>query len=72
MSLYDRAAQFSPFAALTGYDDMVNEEARIVERRVEPGEDEVERLNRELSIIDDVIKTGTYPVVLSPILSPIR
>ena len=30
MSLYDRAAQFSPFAALTGFDDMVSEEARIV------------------------------------------
>mgnify|MGYP007070133937 CR=1 FL=1 len=28
MNLYDRAAQFASFAALTGYDDMVNEEAR--------------------------------------------
>ena len=27
MSLYDRAAQFAPFAALTGYDDMVRETA---------------------------------------------
>ena len=27
MSLYDRAAQFAPFAALKGYEDMVNEEA---------------------------------------------
>ena len=25
MSLYDRAAQFAPFAALVGYDEMVNE-----------------------------------------------
>ena len=32
MSLYDRAAQFAPFAALTGYEDMVNEEARRVEK----------------------------------------
>ena len=30
MSLYDRAAQFAPFAALTGYEDMINEEARNV------------------------------------------
>ena len=30
MSLYDRAAQFSPFAALTGYEDMIDEEAREV------------------------------------------
>ena len=63
MSLYDRAAQFSPFAALTGYDDMVSEEARIVERRVEPGEDEVERLNRELSLIHDTIEKGAFPTV---------
>lgn len=28
MSLYDRAAQFAPFAALTGYEDMINEEAK--------------------------------------------
>jgi len=28
MSLYDRAAQFAPFAALTGYEDMINEEAQ--------------------------------------------
>ena len=63
MSLYDRAAQFSPFAALTGYDDMVNEEARIVGKRIEPGEDELERLDRELSIIHDAIKRGTFPEV---------
>ena len=30
MSLYDRAAQFAPFAALTGYDDMITEEARKI------------------------------------------
>lgn len=32
MSLYDRAAQFAPFAALTGYEDMVSEEARKAEK----------------------------------------
>ena len=63
MSLYDRAAQFSPFAALTGYDDMVNEEARIVDRRIEPGEDELDRLDRELSAIHDAINNGTFPEV---------
>lgn len=29
MSLHDRAAQFSPFAALTGYHDIIEEETRI-------------------------------------------
>ena len=35
MSLIDRAAQFSPFAALTGYDTAVRETARLAEERVE-------------------------------------
>ena len=35
MSMYDRAAQFSPFAALTGYDDAVEETVRLVESRFE-------------------------------------
>ena len=33
MSLYERAAIFSPFAALDGYEDMVGEEARFVEKQ---------------------------------------
>ena len=45
MSLYDRAAQFAPFAALTGYDDMVAEEARIVDNKIELSETEIDRLN---------------------------
>ena len=35
MSNYDRAAQFSPFAALTGYDDQIAETARLTDRRIE-------------------------------------
>lgn len=34
MSMHDRAAQFSPFAALTGYDDLVKETARITIRKL--------------------------------------
>ena len=37
MSLHDRAAQFAPFAALVGYDEMVDEEARLTDRQIEPG-----------------------------------
>ena len=32
MSNYDRAAQFAPFAALTGYDDAVKETARLTDK----------------------------------------
>ena len=63
MSLYDRAAQFAPFAALTGYDDMVSEEARIVERRIEPGEEEIKKLNQKMNLINDAIRAGGTPMV---------
>ena len=61
MSLYDRASQFSPFAALTGYNDMINEEARIVDHKVELEEADLEQLNRELNLINEVIISGTLP-----------
>ncbi len=52
MSLHDRAAQFSPFAALSGYEDAVNEIARFTEEWVELDEHEKERLYRRLALID--------------------
>ena len=38
MDLYDRAAQFSPFAALTGFEDAIEETGRMNEIRVETEE----------------------------------
>ena len=35
MSMSDRAAQFSPFAALTGYDAAIKETGRLTDRRIE-------------------------------------
>lgn len=48
MSRLNRAAQFAPFAALTGYDDMIRESARYTELRTELDEDAKEMLNRVL------------------------
>lgn len=45
MSLHDRAAQFSPFAALTGYEEVIKEAGRITERKIEPNEEEIRVLN---------------------------
>jgi len=63
MSLYDRAAQFAPFAALSGYDDMISEEARLVDNRIELSEGEINQLNRKLSVIIDAIDGGTKPEI---------
>lgn len=56
MPIIDRAAQFSPFAALTGHDAAVKETARLTEERVELDEYMKEALNNKLLIITDQIK----------------
>lgn len=49
MPLRDRAAQFAPFAALTGYEAAVWETARLTSERRELDPQEAEELNRRLS-----------------------
>ena len=51
MSNYDRAAQFSPFAALTGFDATIEEAGRLTDRRIELDEAEKELLNEKLQEI---------------------
>ena len=53
MSMHDRAAQFSPFAALVGYDDAVAETARLTDSRAELTEDEMSELNANLNRLLD-------------------
>ncbi len=48
MSQRDRAAQFAPFAALTGFEDMILEDGRYTREQAEPDADAVEALNRTL------------------------
>ena len=51
MSMAARAAQFAPFAALTGYDDEIAETARLTDRRIELTEAEQAELSRRLSAL---------------------
>ncbi|MCR5110905.1 MAG: YolD-like family protein [Ruminococcus sp.] len=53
MSMHDRAAQFSPFAALVGYDDAVAETARLTDSRAVLTEDEMSELNANLNRLLD-------------------
>lgn len=50
MPLVNRAASFSPFAALTGYDDAVEETARPTDQKIELDDDSKKILNDKLQI----------------------
>ena len=63
MSMHDRAAQFSPFAALTGFDGVIAETGRITDRKIELSESQKLLLDQKLTLIDDVIQDGYHPVV---------
>ena len=51
MPIVDRAAQFSPFAALTGHKAAIEETARVTERRIELDEDAKEQLDQTLQLL---------------------
>lgn len=56
MPIGDRAAQFSPFAALTGYDDAILETARLTDSRIELDESRQEKLSECLALIKEHIR----------------
>ncbi len=63
MSDMDRAAQFSPFAALTGYDDAVKETARLTEQRIELDEYEKEKIDSQLQYIKSTLQESQEIVI---------
>ncbi|NLU36527.1 MAG: hypothetical protein GXX01_05860 [Clostridiales bacterium] len=56
MSNLDRAAQFAPFAALTGHEEAVKETARLTVKKLELDEQAKQILNRKLRIIAERIE----------------
>ncbi len=68
MPMMARAAQFAPFAALTGYNAVINETARLTDRRVELEEYDNERLNRIFSELIDSLEE--HPVVTVSYFKP--
>ena len=49
MSMLDRAAQFSPFAALIGYEDAIDEAARLTDQKIELSEDRITAISEALT-----------------------
>ena len=56
-----RAAQFSPFAALTGYEDVIGETARLTEQKRELDESEKAELDRKVGVL--ISRLGERPAV---------
>lgn len=51
MSSMNRAAQFSPFSALTGYEESIIETSRLTTEKLELSADELERVQKNISIL---------------------
>ena len=55
MSMVDRGAQFSPFAALVGYDAAIRETARLTDERVELDESSKAVLDEKIRLIREAV-----------------
>ena len=55
MSMQDRAAQFSPFAALTGYDAAIKETGRLTDERIELDEEALTALDMKYQLLMDAL-----------------
>ena len=55
MSMHSRAAQFAPFAALTGHNDAINETARLTETFSEPSDAEKASLDRKIGYLKNTL-----------------
>lgn len=51
MSMWDRAAQFAPFAALTGHGDAIEETARLTQQQTQLEEDDRQLLDRKMAVL---------------------
>lgn len=57
MSMADRAAQFAPFAALTGFGDVIDEAGRLTNERPDMAEDVLEAMDRRMETAKSLQKT---------------
>lgn len=63
MAMIDRAAQFSPYAALVGFGDIVEETARLTDNEMILDENQTEVLDQKLQLIQEDLESGHNPTV---------
>jgi hypothetical protein len=62
MAMIDRAAQFSPFAALTGHGAAIDETARLTDKKIELDESRKEAIDEKLRLISEYGGTAQIEV----------
>ena len=60
MPIRDRAAQFAPFAALTGYDGVIEETARLTDTEDASSDESAAILDRKLRLLNDITNESPY------------
>ena len=63
MSIQNRASQFAPFNALTGYSDLIDEASKIRDKKIELYKDLEDNINDKLIYIIDNIKDSINIIV---------
>ncbi len=56
MSIQNRASQFAPFNALTGYSDLIEETSKIKDKKIDLYKDLEDNINNKLNYINEHIK----------------
>lgn len=63
MAVLDRAAQFAPYAALVGYEAIVEETARLTDSDIELSDGQLEELNMQLYALQEALQEGQTPAI---------